>query len=67
MSTFLAHLRLHFYLLTQGMWRGESEFSVTDHHGNLIFLAATTGSVWDDSIRAQRVFFDPKNIAHNIQ
>lgn len=56
---FWAHVRLQWYLLTQGMWRGESAFSGWKKDKNEIgYLAATTGSIFDGTIKPVRVFWD---------
>lgn len=56
---FRAHLRLQWYLLTRGMWRGECAFTGWKKDKNEIgYLAATTGSIFDGTIKPVRVFWD---------
>jgi hypothetical protein len=56
---FWAQVRLQWYLLTQGMWRGECAFSgYAKGSDRLAYLAATKGSIFDGTIKPVRVFWD---------
>lgn len=56
---FSASIRLQWYLLTQGMWRGECAFTGWHKGSNRIgYLAATTGSIFDGTIKPVRIFWD---------
>lgn len=56
-----AYIKCDFYLLTQGMWKGESKLAgwgKDESKNQVIFIAATTGSIWDNSIQVKRVFWN---------
>ena len=54
-----AHIRCEAYLLRCGMWRGECKFcGWHKDDGRLCLIAATTGSIWDNSIQVTRVFWN---------
>lgn len=58
MSTlFKARLRLHFYLLFRGMWKGECAFE-GQREGKTVYIAATTGSIWNNTVKPTKVFLD---------
>lgn len=54
----VAHIRLFIYLTIFGIFKGECAFTGFDASGRAVYIAATTGSIFDGTIRARRVFFD---------
>ncbi len=54
----LAELRCEWYLITKGMWRGESKFcGWHKDDGRLSFIASATGSIFDGTLTVKRVFW----------
>jgi hypothetical protein len=53
-----ARVRCHYYLLSQGMWRGEAEALGWDDDGFIVIIAAARGSVKNMTMEYTRVFFD---------
>ena len=54
-----ANIRCDWYLLWNGMWKGECKFVAWHKKTNQVaYVAATTGSIWDGTIQVQRVFLN---------
>ena len=53
-----AILRCDTYLITRGMWRGECRFRASDLNGRIVRISAVTGSLWRQTLRETRVFFN---------
>lgn len=52
-----ATIRLNWYLLWRGMWRGECGYNLL-WNDKVVYLAASTGSVFDGSHKIVKVFWD---------
>jgi hypothetical protein len=55
-----AHLQCEWYLLTLGMWRGEFKIYswCMEEKDRIIFIAAATGSIWDKTLKIQKIFYN---------
>lgn len=56
-SLLIARIKCNWYLLWSGMWCGECEMLCWARDGRLCLVAATTGSLLDNSIKVVRVFW----------
>ena len=54
---FKARLKCNWYLLIQGMWRGECEMLSYDGDNELVFVAAVEGHLHDNSVKPIRIFY----------
>ena len=59
MLLFWSYIRLQWYLITYGCWHGECEFIVRENN-KIIYLAATKGSIRNNSIKPIRVFWEER-------
>lgn len=61
-----AKWKCHWYLLFKGMWKGEEYFVGYDKSDKVCFVAATTGSIWDGTIKPVKIFYNTTNLFDKI-
>ena len=55
-----AEIRCEWYLLWIGMWRGECKFCGWNKKNKISYIAAITGSIFDNNIKVKKVFYDER-------
>jgi len=54
----VAYLKLNWYLLTQGMWKGECGYTVQHQNNHIVKIAAVKGSIRNFTFQVMKTFYE---------